>query len=147
MKHYLLMIIAATLLTFGCKKEDEEKFPPEPEIQLVSLEPRIVKNFDNEVTLTISYTDNNGDLGFMDPDVPSLAVQDSRLDTSDWFHVPPLAPLGEELKIEGELTIQLTNLFILGNGETEITDFNIRIRDRNGNWSNLISTPQITIQK
>jgi len=147
MKQYLLLIIGTSILIASCKKEGEEKFPPEPEIQLVSLEPRIVENFNNEVTLTISYVDNNGDLGYLDPDIPSLAIQDSRLDTSDWYHVPPLAPVGEELKIEGELTVQLTNLFILGNGEKEITDFNIRIRDREGNWSNLISTPQITIQK
>ena len=92
---YLIYIISASIFFASCSKDEEEEeagMGPEPQIAFVSLSPDTVINFKNSVTLIISYKDNNGDLGFENPDVYALAVKDSRLDLEDWYHEPPLAP-------------------------------------------------------
>ena len=120
---------------------------PEPQIAFVSLSPDTVENFKNSVTLTISYKDNNGDLGYENPDVYALSVKDSRLDLEDWYHVPPLAPPGYAIKIQGNLQIVLNSMFILGNGDREQASLTVKIKDRAGHWSNVIHTPAIVIKK
>ena len=128
----------------SCKKD--EKLPPEPSIEFVSLTPSTILQFKDEVTVTIKYKDNNGDLGYESADQYPLQVKDSRLTGPDWYHVSPLAPLGQELKIEGELKIKISSMFILGNGHQEVATLAIKIKDRAGNWSNEILTPPITIK-
>ena len=142
---YLLL----ALIFISCTKDDEssEELSNEPSISFVSLDPLEVQNFNNSVTLTIKYKDNNGDLGFEDPDVFSLYVKDARLDTADYYHVPPLAPLGKNLIAEGQLDIVLNSMFILGNGDQEFAALSVKIKDRAGNWSNLVNTPAITINR
>jgi hypothetical protein len=136
-------------LLFACSKDEEEseELSRDPSISFVSLDPTEVENFNNSITLTIRYKDNNGDLGYEDPDVNSLYVKDARLDTADFYHVPPLAPVGKSLIIEGQLQIVLNSMFILGNGDQELAALSVKIQDRAGNWSNLITTPTITINR
>ena len=143
----LTTIILSMLILISCKKDDKETFPPEPIIGLIKIEPQVIKEFDNSVAVTISYSDNNGDLGFENPDVLSLQVKDSRLDSADGYHIPPLSPIGHNIIIEGQLTINLNSMFILGNGNEEVAALSIKLKDRSGNWSNEITTPNITIQK
>jgi hypothetical protein len=64
----------------------------------------------------------------------------------DWYHVPPLSPVGSNVTIEGDLTIKISSLFLLGNGSQEFTSFTIKVQDRAGNWSEEITTPQVTIR-
>ena len=146
---YLLYIVSLSLLFTTCSKKEEDivETGPEPQIAFVSLDPLVVENFKNSVTLTISYKDINGDLGFENPDVYSLSVKDGRLDEADMYHVPPLAPPGYEIPIQGNLQIVLNSMFILGNGETEYASLTVKIRDRAGHWSNAINTPSIVIKK
>ena len=148
MKKAWLYIMLFTLLLACSKDEDEsEELSNDPSISFVSIDPTEVENFNNSITLTIKYKDNNGDLGFEDPDVNSLYVKDARLDTADYYHVPPLAPLDKNLIIEGQLEIVLNSMFILGNGDQEYAALSVKIRDRAGNWSNQITTPTITINR
>ena len=147
---YLLYIVTLLILFTTCSKKEEEledDMKPEPQIGFVSLFPLEVENFKNSVTLTISYKDNNGDLGFKNPDKYALSVKDSRLDIEDWYHVAPLAPPGYELRIQGNLQIVLNSMFILGNGDQELVSLTVKIKDRAGNWSNIINTPSIVIKK
>lgn len=144
------MIIPLSILVFfSCskKEDDEDVISNEPKISLVSITPQEVENFNNSVTLVISYKDNNGDLGFDDPDQFSLWVKDSRLDSADYYHIPPLAPLNKNLIIQGKLEIILNSIFLLGNGNEEIITLSIKLRDRANNWSNIITTPTITIKR
>lgn len=143
----LFFIASFLLLLNSCKKEEAERYPLEPTIELISVSPLTVTNFDNKITVTLSYLDNNGDLGFSDPDKYSLQIQDSRLDSADWYHVPPLAPENENIIIEGQLSVVITNMFILGNGNSEVTSLKIKMRDRENHWSNEVISPTITIQK
>jgi hypothetical protein len=131
------------VLAAGCKKKEE--LPLEPAIELKSVSATSVVQFDNEITITIAYTDHNGDLGYEDPDVYAIRVKDSRLEAYDWYHLPPVTPDMMELDVSGTFAIVLNPLFLLGNGQQEVTSFKIQLRDRAGNWSNEISTGNITI--
>ena len=130
----------------ACKKEAVEKNPI-PEIRIMKVAPTTVKQFEEKVTITIGYKDEDGDLGFLDADVTSLEVQDSRLTTPDKYHIPPLSPIGSNVDIEGEIDIELNSPFLLGNGDEEKIIYSIRIIDRNGNWSNVVKTSEITVVK
>lgn len=139
----IILYIFLLVLFATCKKD--KKLPPEPTIELVSVTPSTVVQFKDSVEVTIKYTDNDGDLGDDSPDEYSLQVKDSRLANPDYYHIPPLAPSGSELKIEGQLKIKLNTLFLLGNGNEEFSTLTIKLKDRAGHWSNEISTPSIAI--
>ncbi len=153
MKNLNLLIIlfaSSTLLFFSsCKKKKEEPPPdPVPVIELVSVTPTNVIQFKDSIIVKFRYKDNNGDLGEYSPEDHPLHVKDARLSNPDTYHVKPLAPPSEKnIPIEGELTIKLNSMFLLGTGNTEVTNLKIKLRDRAGNWSNEITTPQITINK
>lgn len=149
MKRYLMFcLMGASVTLWTCKKDKDEDsiVPEEPEIAFVRLSTTEVEEFNNAITLTISYKDYQGDLGFANPDLYALEVKDSRLDSADRYHIPPLAPTGVNLVIEGHLDIELYSMFVLGNGDEEIANLTIRLSDRAGNWSNVITSPNITIK-
>ncbi|TVR81670.1 MAG: hypothetical protein EA412_02570 [Chitinophagaceae bacterium] len=144
MKKILIYIVLIPLFgLFSCSKK--EVLDEVPYIELVSVEPLEMIQFKDTLTITIRYEDGNGDLGFADADSNALYVHDQRLDKADMFYVPPLAPLDAEVHISGKLDIQIGNTFLIGNGPSEKTRFYIKIRDRAGNMSNEIVTPEITI--
>jgi hypothetical protein len=104
-----------------------------------------VLNFQNSLQITLDYIDENGDIGYQDPDAYSLRVKDSRLEEFDWYHIPPLTPEMEELNISGSFTVELNSLFLLGNASQETTTFTLQLKDRSGNWSNQITSPAVMI--
>jgi len=148
MKNLYLILLLFIFLS-GCRKDEDnvDELSSDPAIRFISLTPIEVINFKNSITLAIGYKDNNGDLGFDDPDEYALWVKDSRLDSADWYHVQPLAPIGKNLIIEGQLDIVLNSMFIIGNGNKELVSLSIKIIDREDHWSNIIHTPPITILK
>jgi hypothetical protein len=106
-----------------------------------------VEEFSDTVTISFDYYDLSGDLGNMDPNVASLSVKDSRLENADLYHVLPLAPEGENVQIQGRLSVRLNNLFILGNDTVEELQFEVQIEDREGNWSNLLESDTISVYR
>lgn len=138
-------LLTVICFLFACKKEATEIIPREPSIELLSVGPSTVIEFEQPVLLRFSYEDGDGDLGQSDPDEHSLWVKDSRLNTPDGYHIIPLAPPDTELAIKGELEVQLSPLFLLGNGTEEQMTYSFYIVDRAGNRSNEIATPAITI--
>ncbi len=139
----VMTVLIATVVFTSCKKEDEK--PQGPTIAFKSISSESVEQFNNNVVVTFSYEDYQGDLGEPDPDKFSLRIKDNRLTNYDWFHIPPMTPDLQELHIKGDYALELPPLFILGNGTEEVTHFTIQIRDRAGNWSNTITTPVVTI--
>lgn len=135
----LLLIIAFC----SCKKEEEPKIPV---IKLIDITPLSLVQYDEPVYISIGYSDLDGDIGYEDPDEYALQIKDNRLINPDWYHVPPLSPIESNVAIEGDLTIKINSLFLLGNGTQELTSFTIKIIDRAGNWSEEITTPQVTIR-
>lgn len=140
---YVFIYILIAFTAFSCKKD--KPLPKEPSIELVSVTPSNIEQFKDSIEVTIKYKDGDGNLGDVSPDVYSLMVKDSRLVNADWYHIPPLAPLDVEIRIEGTLKIKLNTMFLLGNGSQEFATLTIKLKDRTGNWSNEIITPQIII--
>jgi hypothetical protein len=152
MKSKFINISCLMMILFvlgACKKKKTETPPdPVPTIEILSVSPAVVKEFQDSIIIKIKYHDANGDLGDESPDEHSLYVKDSRLPNPDTYHVKPLAPItGEDIDIKGELIIKLNSLFLLGTGTKELTTLNIKLKDRAGNWSAEVTSPQITINK
>jgi hypothetical protein len=118
-----------------------------PIIQYVDIQPREITEFADSIIIRISYEDPNGDIGYDNPNIGSLAIQDLRLEAPDWYHVQMLAPQGQELSIAGELQLKIKNSFLLGTGETETTSYQLTLVDRAGNESNVVITDPITIKR
>ena len=143
MRNYFYNVVILFLF-LGCKKET---LPTEPTIEWVSVSSTNVVQFKDSVIIKIKYKDNNGDIGDESADEYSLQIKDSRLPNPDMQHIKPLAPIGSNVKIEGELRVKLNALFLLGNGTTETTVFTIKLKDRANNWSNEITCSPITISQ
>lgn len=139
----LLIYLSCFLFLAACKKEEE--INEVPEITFDSISATSVVEFDNNISITLAYKDENGDIGYQDPDTYSLRVKDSRLAEYDWYHIPPLTPEMEELNIEGTFTVELNSLFLLGNSTQETTTFTLQLKDRSGNWSNQVVSPVVMI--
>ncbi len=140
-----LILFLLSLSIFGCKKD--EKYSEIPEIEFVSLTPNSTTEFSQNIVLKLTYKDGDGDIGHEDPDVYALFVKDSRLPQADEYHVKPLTPPEQTLQIEGELTVRLSSIFVLGSDSTESTKYRVKLRDRAGNWSNEIETSSIQVSK
>ncbi|MBC8266141.1 MAG: hypothetical protein H8E84_04160 [Flavobacteriales bacterium] len=132
-------------LFYGCKKEDIRENIDTPLISIKKVSPSIVQEFTQSVLLEVAYEDGNGDLGFQDPDILSLSVHDSRLSEADMYHIPPLAPNGEEVYIKGTFNIYLNTTFLIGVGSSERLTYTVKVKDRAGNWSNTVTSEEITI--
>lgn len=141
-KIYALLLFS--LILFACDK-DEPTFPVEPEISFVSVGPTEITEFEDSILIVIQYRDGDGDIGFENADSMSLFVQDARLTEPDRYFVQPLSPIGSNVSIEGNLEILIRNSFLLGSGGQETTYYTIKLKDRAGNWSNTLQTPDITI--
>ncbi len=148
MKRMLPILITFAILAglFSCKKKTEPDLVY-PTILGISLSTTSVKQFEESVTLTISYKDGDGDLGAENPDSAVVFVQDSRLDKPDKYHIPPLAPLGSELSIQGKITITLNSTFLIGNGTAEDITYSVELKDRAGHRSNTFTTEKIRIHQ
>jgi hypothetical protein len=140
---FLFATLALLLLHQGCTPEEID--PVAPEIGWISINATEVMSATTPLTVTLSYRDHQGDIGWNDPDVHALQVQDARLENPDTYHIPPLTPGGVELDIDGTFVIQLPALFLLGNGGDEQTRLTFRLSDRAGNASNEVQSPLIFI--
>ncbi|MFO0359410.1 MAG: hypothetical protein ACK50N_02835 [Flavobacteriales bacterium] len=136
-------LLIMVVLGLSCKKDEPD--PIAPILTYVSTSDTEVQSFNNQVRVVFSYEDFQGDLGNEDPDILSLKVKDARLEEADFYHIPPMTPNSEELRIKGNYEVVLNTMFLLGNGASETTKFSIQLRDRAGNWSNTIETSVITI--
>lgn len=141
----LLLSLAGLIIFSSCSKDDGPPFSVVPEIELVGISPDTVTEFRDVLIITIEYRDGDGDLGQEDPDVNSLFVRDARLENYDGFYIGPIAPIGTEVAITGQLDIEFPSLFLFGDGAAENTFFYVYLVDRAGNESNEIVTPTVTI--
>jgi len=139
-----IVLFLATLSILSCRKEGLEDSII-PQITITNVDPMTVTQFEENLSITIQYSDANGDLGEIHPDSTSLYVLDSRLAEWDDYHVPPLSPIGSNVSIKGEIKITLQAPFLLGNGDSEVISYQVKMRDRAGNWSNIATTQNITI--
>ncbi len=146
-KNTILAVAAA--LVIGCGKEDDIINPPMsdvPAIELINVSPTTVTALGDSIVFIIHYEDGNGDLGFNAPDSMSLYITDTRIPLTESFFVPLLAPEGADIAIQGELEVVLNNTILVDPEATsETVQFEIQLRDRSGNYSNVLVAPTITV--
>ena len=139
----ILFILLSVLIISSCKKEDDSLF----NILLLSTSPISLQEFQENIIVEIEFEHSEGFMGFYDPDYLSLEVKDSRLTNADYYHLIPLNPPDNELEIKGIVQLEIDAPFILGSGNLETLFFTMRIQDREGKWSNDISTPLISVSR
>lgn len=141
--HPFGLVLLVISLSTACAPD--EVWPPEPELEWVSINATTVASAQTPLVVTLGYRDAQGDLGWEDPDVHALEIRDERLNAPDTYHIPPLTPGQAELSIDGTFVVHLPPLFFLGNGGDEQTRLTFRITDRAGHTSNAVSSPVILI--
>lgn len=157
MKIFLKYIAIIYLLIFSisCEKktttvdtEPLDDISEIPVIELLEVTPINVIQFEDSIAFRIMYLDGDGDLGELDPDIKSIFLIDNRApnDLIFDFHLSPRAPLDAEIAIQGELNVVLNNTILVDDGlGPETTTFSIFIVDRAGNESNVLESPEITV--
>ena len=139
----ILFISLLVFIVSSCKKEDDSLF----NISLLSTSPISLQEFQENIIVEIEFEHSEGFMGFYDPDYLSLEVKDSRLTNADYYHLIPLNPPDNKLEIKGIIQLEIDAPFILGSGNLETLFFTMRIQDREGEWSNDISTPLISVSR
>jgi hypothetical protein len=152
------------VLLAGCG--EKEKFPPEPRIAFERFE-----QFADSSSLTISFTDGDGDIGFNQSDTfppfnagsvyhHNLFVKLEGRRNGEWeaspfdlnYRIPYLTPSGQNKTLKGELSVSLSSSILgIGNGPdgTNIYDavrFDIRLFDRALHESNTAQSGDLGLQ-
>ena len=143
MKRSIYILFACLIFSSCSKEEDQVIF----NINLLNTFPTEIIEFQENIYVRLFYQHPEGFIGFSDPDYLSLEVKDSRLSQADYYHIIPVTPPDNSLSITGELLVEIDSPFLFGNGLMELVNFTIRIQDQNLNWSNSITTPNITVNK
>jgi len=141
----ILTYILIVLLLFSCKKDDILNVAPTVKFQ--SISPLTAQEYIDDIIITISYADEDGDLGENSPDIDNLFVEDSRNGIVYHFRIPQLAPNENEISIEGNFNIKINGSGITNSSTSQQVNYNIYVKDRAGNKSNTITTSSIVIQK
>ena len=138
---YLLSIV----LLFSCEKE--QVISDTPIIEFKSISPTTVQEYSDDIIITISYSDGNGDLGENNPDIHNLFVEDNRNGIVYQFRIPHLAPDNNSIAIEGDFNITINGSGITNDLSSQQVKYAIYVTDRAENKSNTITTSTITIQQ
>lgn len=136
------------LMMIACKAPEEvPERSSQPAINILAISQDTIVQFVDSLELILEYDDIEGDIGTMITEDKSLSIKDSRLPEADFFHVPPLAPMGDTVHIRGILRIDIPQLYLLSNDEEELLTFRVKLRDRAGNWSAEAISPPVWIVK
>lgn len=148
----LFSIVAVGLLLQSCTTTEVIESPPNgpiskiPSLTIERVSPLNVQALQEPISFLLFYQDGDGDLGFYEADSLSLFITDDRINITQGYYVPPLAPSGAEIAIQGNLKVQLDNTILIDtNSTSESVTFSVRIKDRAGNWSNTATSDPITV--
>ena len=140
-----LLYILILIVLFSCKKEEEVS--EVPAIVFESISPNTAQEYTDDIIITISYTDGDGDLGENNPDINNLFVEDNRNGIEYKFRIPELSPSGSTITIEGNFNITINGTGITDSSSSQSVNYDIYVKDRAENTSNKVTTSSITIQK
>ncbi len=155
MNNKSVYIIAVALITVSCNKKVNRD--PVPSILYNGISPRTVTNGFVGDTVTIKFVVNDGDADLgngVDATNHDIFVKDSRSSTGEeqkfYFpNIPKDAVLeNKSMQVYTSLNLDAPQYFVLRpdrpNGDT--LTFEIYVKDRAGNKSNIITTEPIYIQ-
>lgn len=172
MQNILKLFVLGLLLTFMAACVSTPDYPAEPIIGFISLSKDVVdvgNSFTDSLTVTISFTDGDGNLGgnqdinstcseqavceyesdtscFNDPAFDFFAI-DLRDSCYQFVTLPDIEPDGNVKAVSGEfeVTINVGCKCSGANCPDEKTAFQIVIRDRANNFSNVITTDSVRV--
>lgn len=159
----ILLIPLFTGLT-GCIKE--EQYPLEPIIEYGGFATvRDISGKDSLGAITVSYTDGDGNIGLFAWDtveplkynfyckfmqyIDGQLVEFRPTDTSITFNarIPLLTPVGRNKNIKGDITMTIELYFARKLLQSDTIGFEIFIKDRDLNESNVVETPLFIIKR
>jgi len=140
-----LIYILIMVLLFSCTKD--ETLSVVPAIEFQNINPLIAQEYIDDIIITISYTDEDGNLGENNPDIHNLFVQDNRNDIEYEYRIPELTPSGSDISITGNFNIKINGTGITDESSSQKVNYDIYVKDREGNKSNTVTTSSITIQQ
>jgi hypothetical protein len=140
-----IIYLSAIVLLFSCEKE--QVISDTPIIEFKSISPATVQEYSDDIIITISYSDGDGDLGENNPDIHNLFVEDNRNGIVYQFRIPHLAPDNNSIAIEGDFNITINGSGITDESSSQQLNYAIYVTDRAGNKSNTITTSNITIHQ
>ena len=140
-----IIYLCVIVLLFSCEKEQE--ISDTPIIEFKSISPATVQEYSDNIVITISYSDEDGDLGENNPDIHNLFVEDNRNGIVYQFRIPHLAPDNNSIAIEGDFNITINGSGITDESSSQQVNYSIYVKDRAENKSNTITTSNITIQQ
>lgn len=148
------------LLLSGCLKTEE--FPEEPAVTFKSLE-----QFGDSASLTIGFTDGDGDIGLsaFDTQAPfdtgsvyyhNLFLEYAELRNGVWtdvdlllplnYRIPRITPEGQNKALSGEIAVALKPWPIVPGNSFDTVRFSVRMVDRELNQSNTVITDAVKVQ-
>jgi hypothetical protein len=140
-----IIYLFAIVLLFSCEKE--QVISDTPIIEFKNISPTTVQEYSDDISVTISYSDGNGDLGENNPDIHNLFVEDNRNGIVYQFRIPHLAPDNNSIAIEGDFNITINGSGITNESSSQQVNYSIYVTDRAENKSNIITTSFITIEE
>lgn len=153
----LIFLLGSTL--GACLKP--EKFPDEPSISYKSFE-----QFGDSASLTISFTDGDGDVGLDESDSSApfdtaspyynnLFVDYEELRNGTWtpitfeiplcYRIPRITPTGQNKALEGEIAVAIEPWPIVPGNTYDTVRFHVRLYDRALNESNRVTSDPIKV--
>lgn len=160
----LILLIPLFAGLTGCIKEVQ--YPLEPKIEFGGFATaRDILGKDSVGAITISYTDGDGDIGLYEGDtveplkynfylkfmeyVNNQLVEVKPVDSNVTFNarIPILTPTGKNKNIKGEITMYLELYFARQLLKSDTIAFEIYIKDRALNMSNVVETPLLIIKR
>ena len=140
-----VIYLCAIVLLFSCEKE--QVIIDTPVIEFKSISPATVQEYSDNIIITISYSDEDGDLGENNPDIHNLFLEDNRNGIVYQFRIPHLAPDNNSIAIEGDFNITINGSGITNESSSQQVNYSIYVTDRAENKSNTITTSFITIEE
>ncbi|MCB9235431.1 MAG: hypothetical protein H6581_27495 [Bacteroidia bacterium] len=144
---FSILLPALLLVLFSACKKDDPGISEIPEITLLGVNPTTVIELQDSIVFSVSYRDGDGDLGENDANVKNCFIVDSRINASYGFRIQQLAPDDAVIPIQGNLEIVLPNTGITDGSSSQKTTFDLYIIDRAGHSSNVVTSPEITINQ
>jgi len=144
-KYQYLLAFVIIVFVVSCIKPPN--FPVEPNITFKLMSTNSVNEFADSIVVTFEYEDGDGDLGVTADDTTTdVFFMDSRTGFIYEYRLPYIEPKSKNKGISGEITITILSVGCLPSKSNDTLHYKIQIKDRAGNLSNKIKTPDIYIK-